>query len=93
MNALDPNKIQLCRLGEHNEEAQCMGQPCGCVGNCQLGRGQVMDEMPHPWRVEVRMRTAFGAIIWRTNCTRATLEGALNRCALLRGLETRIRAN
>jgi hypothetical protein len=56
MNALDPNKIQLCRLGEHNEEAQRMGQPCGCVGNCQLGWGQVTDEMRRRWRLHtVRM--------------------------------------
>jgi hypothetical protein len=37
---LDPNKIQLCRVGQHSADAKSMGQPCGCpVDTCALWCG------------------------------------------------------
>jgi len=47
MPSLDPNKVQLCRRGEHSAEAQQRGQPCNCKDTCRLGRGelQVMEIM------------------------------------------------
>jgi hypothetical protein len=37
---LDPNKIQLCRLGTHSAEEQAMVPPCDCPeGTCRLFNG------------------------------------------------------
>lgn len=37
---LDPNKIQLCRMGKHGADALQMGQPCNCPeGSCRLWNG------------------------------------------------------
>ena len=47
--ALDPTKIQLCRVGVHSADAQAMGQNCDCQpGTCRMWNGGLKPAVEAP---------------------------------------------